>query len=147
MNVSEDSASQSDDGSEYESGSGSDFESEEDHGVIMKPTFIPRKNRVTIQEQERKAQEQAELEKKKSEMLEINKSKTRVMVAESIRKMEELQELNADDVDSDTGKPDDTDDLEDDMEVGILPTQSVCASPYIVYFTMTKLAFTISFCT
>lgn len=40
------------------------------------------------------------------------------MVADSLRKIEEMKELQAaENVDSDAGLPDDTDDLDDEMEV------------------------------
>jgi len=47
---------------------------------------------------------------------------TRVMVADSLRRLEELKELQAAEaVDSDAGLPDDTDDIDDEMEVHQIP--------------------------
>ena len=110
-------------GSEESDDDTSDVESysEEDQdehcGMMMKPVFIPKQNRLTIHEAERKVAEQEELAKKKLAVGEARKAQTRIMVAESVRRMEELQESNADDADSDTGLPDDTDRADDEVEV------------------------------
>ena len=63
------------------------------------------------------------------------KIQTRVLVADSLRKIEELKELQAaENVDSDAGLPDDTDDIDDEMEV-----QYFSASHFSYYvFTHTQ---------
>jgi microfibrillar-associated protein 1 len=109
------SASEDTDDDSYEE---SESESEEDERCkIMKPVFIPKSNRITIQQRDAKAAQEEQLEAQKKQEAEARKSQTRVLVAESIRKMDELQELNADQVDSDTGMPDDKDEVDDDIEV------------------------------
>ena len=59
------------------------------------------------------------------------KIQTRVLVADSLRKIEELKELQAaENVDSDAGLPDDTDDIDDEMEVQYF---SACHFSYNVF--------------
>lgn len=93
--------------SEYETDS--DYSEEESGPVLMKPVFVPRHRRETINEQLLQA---AELEKRQEIEVQVQqqrKQATRVMVAESVRRFEEKQNLDATDVDSDAGLPDDTD--------------------------------------
>lgn len=103
----------SDDENSYSS-SGSD--SEEGDRVI-KPVFVRKENRLTIKEQESKALKEEALAGKKRQLDEERKTQTRVMVAESIRKNDEQNAAHYDDADSDAGLPDDTDDLDDEVEV------------------------------
>ncbi len=59
------------------------------------------------------------------------KIQTWVLVADSLRKIEELKELQAaENVDSDAGLPDDTDDIDDEMEVQYF---SACHFSYYVF--------------
>ena len=98
--------------SEYETDTDESSSSEE----IMKPVFVPKSKRITILEMN--AVE--ENEKKKSEIAlqkrEQRKLESRNLVAESIRKMSEKNELENVEVGENAGMPDDTDDLEDETE-------------------------------
>jgi microfibrillar-associated protein 1 len=99
------------DDDEYETDS-DDYE--EDDREILKPVFVPKAKRETIIEQERRyAEEQAALDRKQ-EHLEERKRQTRVMVAESIKRFDEKNDLDMTDADSDAGIPDDTDDADDE---------------------------------
>lgn len=117
--------------SEYETES-----DEEDEQQLLKPVFVPKLKRETIMEQERKAAEEAaRLEQEAEEVqsllitelvssvvaekwsilllcgvvqLEERKQQTRAIVAETIRRQEELKEMDRTDADSDAGMPDDT---------------------------------------
>ena len=102
--------------SEYETDSDESEDEEEEERVLLRPVFIPRHRRETILEAEKKAaEEEALLEKKKLKELE-RKKQTRVMVAESMQRMEEKKQLDMTDADSDAGLPDDTDDKDNDEE-------------------------------
>jgi len=91
-------------------------ESEEEEAVIMKPVFIPREKRQTLSLAEaRRIEEEAQMEKNKVAE-EARKQQTRAQLAESIKRMDEAKDVDATDGDSDAGLPDDTDDLDDDME-------------------------------
>jgi hypothetical protein len=103
--------------SEYESDS-EDFSDEDDQ--VLKPVFVSKQNRVTIKEREEKQLKEESLNQKLRQENEIKKNETRVLVAESIRKIEESKELNLSDADSEAGIPDDTDNLEDELEVHLL---------------------------
>lgn len=97
-------------GEEY----GSSDESEEEEKQL-KPVFVRKENRMTIQEAERRQKEEEKLMEKKRQQEEERKTQTRILVAESIRKTEE-QGTHYDDADSDAGLPDDTDDVDDEIE-------------------------------
>jgi microfibrillar-associated protein 1 len=103
--------------SEYETDSDDDYDEEEER-EILKPVFVPRAKRETILERERKlAEEDAVLEKKHLEQ-EERKKQTRVMVAESVRRLDDKSVQDAaTDADSDAGLPDDTDGVDNEQEV------------------------------
>ena len=110
--------SEDEDSEEYESGSSDEYsEDEEDVGRIMKPVFVPRSSRVTIHEVEKKQKEEQILAEKKRLKKEERKSETRALLAESIRRNQELEENHMDDANSDAGMPDDTDGVDDELEV------------------------------
>mmetsp|Transcript_35559 Transcript_35559/g.36243 ORF Transcript_35559/g.36243 Transcript_35559/m.36243 type:complete len:469 (-) Transcript_35559:261-1667(-) len=94
-------------------------EDEEENARMMKPVFVPKAKRQTIQDQERV---QRELELRETQQLqakEERKQKTRVLVAESLRREEERKELQAQgdgESDSESRLPDDTDDADDEEE-------------------------------
>ena len=98
--------------SEYETDSD---ESSEEDTKMKKPVFVPRNNRETLKEQERKIEVQLELEKQKSIQEQGRKQQTREMVADSIRRNEESAFANLNQ-DNDEGRPDDTDEPDDDDE-------------------------------
>ena len=110
--------SENEDSSEGEYSSDSD--SEEDEQVSMKPVFVRKENRMTIKEQENQALKEEQLVEKKKQQEEERKNQTRTMVAESIRRTDELNETHYDDADSDAGLPDDADDLDDELEVELI---------------------------
>lgn len=99
--------------SEYETDSD---EYTDDDEVILKPLFVPKHLRETIKEQELKAAEDAKLLEKKKVQKENRQKQTRTMVAESLRRMDEMKEVDVTDADSDAGLPDDMDDPDDVME-------------------------------
>mmetsp|Transcript_2601 Transcript_2601/g.2711 ORF Transcript_2601/g.2711 Transcript_2601/m.2711 type:complete len:461 (-) Transcript_2601:17-1399(-) len=99
--------------SEYETDTD---EEEEDDDVKMKPIFIPKNKRATIMDLEIKAEELKLKDQKKMIMEEDRKRQTRVMVAESIRRADESGQMSLTDVDDDTGLPDDTDEIEPEIE-------------------------------
>ncbi len=100
--------------SEYESGS--DEYSEEESAPIFKPVFVPKEKRITIIEHEEKLlQDEIALQTKKQQQDE-RANQTRMLVADSIRKTDELKELRDEDNDSDAGLPDDTDNLDEELE-------------------------------
>jgi len=91
-------------------------ESSEEEAVIMKPVFIPRDKRQTLTLAEaRRIEDEAQQEKNRIAE-EARKQQTRTQLAESIKRMDEAKDLDATDGDSDAGLPDDTDNLDDDME-------------------------------
>ncbi len=94
----------------------SESESEEEE-VCMKPVFVRKENRMTIKEQESKQLEEERNAAKKKIQEEERINQTRTMVAESIRRTEQMNETHYDDADSDAGLPDDTDDMDDELEV------------------------------
>jgi microfibrillar-associated protein 1 len=103
--------------SEYETDSSED-ESEEEDRVLMRPVFVPKFRRQTIADKEAE-EEKIHLKVAEEKVLgEEKKRATHVMVAESVRRLEDMDNLSlqaATDVDSDAGCPDDGDD-EDDEE-------------------------------
>lgn len=108
--------------SEYETVTDSDASSSdhETDRVLLKPVFIPRSHRETIRDHEEKTEKAAAM-REQNELLkmESRKHQTRVMVAESVRRLDEKQALDAQavtDVDSDSGLPDDVDLTDDDDE-------------------------------
>ncbi len=72
---------------------------------------------MTIKEQESKVLKDEALAERKKLQEDERKTQTRVMVAESIRRNDEENATHYDDADSDAGLPDDTDDLDDEVEV------------------------------
>ena len=99
--------------SEYESGS---EYSDEDETQIMKPVFVPKEKRITIIEAEEKAlQDEQNILLKKAQGIE-RANQTRMLVADSIRKNDALHEIKDDDNNSDAGLPDDTDNIDEEME-------------------------------
>ena len=100
--------------SEYET----DSEDEEER-EILKPVFVPKSKRETIFEYERKLAEEEALLEKKQKALEERKQQSRVLVAESVRRLDAKNETDATDADSDAGMPDDTDNLDEEEEVGL----------------------------
>jgi microfibrillar-associated protein 1 len=96
--------------SEYETDSDEDSD---DENIVIKPIFIPKNKRETIKNEnddDSEAAEEAEILKD-----EERKFKTRLLVAESIRKIDEKNELElVTDIDSDAGLPDDNDDVTDE---------------------------------
>lgn len=103
------------DNSESEYETDTDF-SEDDDRQILKPIFIPRNKRETIREQEAKEEQDLLREKRREIEAEKRKVQTKSMVADCIRRKEEELVDNTDG-DSDAGLPDDTDDLDDELEV------------------------------
>lgn len=103
--------------SEYETDS--DDSEEEEERVMLRPVFVPRAKRETIIEQEQKQAEEELQQEKKLRQAEERKKQTRVMVAESIKRIDEKKELSMTDADSDAGLPDDADDANDEEEVRI----------------------------
>jgi hypothetical protein len=106
------SESESESESEYETDTDESSSSEE----IMKPVFVPKSKRITILEmnaieEEVKRKSEIALQKREQRKLE-----SRNLVAESIRKMSEKNELENVEVGENAGMPDDTDDLEDETE-------------------------------
>lgn len=108
--------------SEDEESSDGDYSSEsesEEEEVSLKPVFVRKENRMTIKEQESKQMEEERFAAKKKIQEEERKNQTRTMVAESIRRTEQMNETHYDDADSDAGLPDDADDVDDELEVCI----------------------------
>ena len=101
-------------------------DSDEEIGKMMKPVFVRKENRMTIKEQENRVLLEESIVEKKKVQKEERKNQTRVMVAESIKRADELNDNHLDDANSDAGLPDDTDDLDDEFEVSLnndsLPT-------------------------
>lgn len=94
-----------------------DEEDEEEIRNIIRPIFVPKHLRETIKEKERKEAEEALRLAQQTIFNEEKKQKLRIQVAESIRKLDEKDAMNAEtDKDSDIERPDDTDDLDDPLE-------------------------------
>lgn len=86
---------------------------------LVRPTFIPKHQRLTlVQEERRKSEENLKEEKKKLEET-LRKNKTRAIVAENIRKMSEnTYQADQDGNNSEAGIPDCSEnDLDDQLEV------------------------------
>lgn len=96
----------------------SDESEEESGGQMLKPVFIPKDSRQTIKEQEAKLLQEEQREQEKRFEAEERKNQTRQLVADSILKMNEIDKEAAVDNDSDNGLPDDTDDVDDELEYG-----------------------------
>ncbi|THU93781.1 hypothetical protein K435DRAFT_829418 [Dendrothele bispora CBS 962.96] len=92
---------ESEESSEYES------ESEEDEKpkVQFRPVFVPKRNRVTVVEREKIAQDTEEALKKKEEELEERRKQSHDLVAESIRRelLEKEKEEEVPDIDDTDG--------------------------------------------
>lgn len=103
--------------SEDESSSENEYSSSEEseEEQQLKPVFVRKENRMTIKEAEKIQQQEEKNAEKRRMKDEERKNQTRVLVAESIRKSEE-QSTHYDDNDSDAGLPDDTDNLDDEVE-------------------------------
>jgi microfibrillar-associated protein 1 len=100
-----------------DSSSGDEYESsdESEEEQTLKPVFVRKENRMTIKEAEKQQHAEEQTKAKQRQKEEERKAQTRILVAESIRKTEE-QSTHFDDADSDAGLPDDTDDLDDEVE-------------------------------
>jgi microfibrillar-associated protein 1 len=113
--------------SEYETATESESSEEVDR-KIMRPVFVPKHKRETIKEQE--AVQEAELLKEsyKEEKMEQRKQQTKQLLADSLQRKEEefTNAMDGTDNDSDTGLPDDTDDLEDEVEVRLSNHVGIC---------------------
>ena len=72
--------------SEYETDTDTTSSSSEDE-EILKPVFVPRSKRITIQEMDAKAEEETRRAEKALARKEQRKQETRELVAESVRKM------------------------------------------------------------
>ncbi|CAM9860646.1 unnamed protein product [Ectocarpus fasciculatus] len=104
--------------SEYETDS-SEESSEEEGPVLMRPVFVPKFRRQTIADMEAKEEEASLKEAQAKLALEQKKRATHVLVAESVRRQEEMDSLSMQattDVDSDAGLPDDSDEVDDEEE-------------------------------
>jgi microfibrillar-associated protein 1 len=99
--------------SEYETDTDDTSSSEED---MMKPVFVPKSKRITIIEEVVRQEEERRKVEKEMQRRQEKKLETRQLVADSIRKMDDKAELDMTDTGSDAGVPDDTDDLDDDIE-------------------------------
>src|SRR5688572_17394921 len=99
----------SDDSSEYETDSEGEIE-------ILKPVFVPKNKRITVVQQEDKQIQEELIEQRKKDVNKKRIEHTRSLVAESIRRVDEEKKLD-DEVGSDNGLPDDTDNPDEDIEV------------------------------
>ena len=100
--------------SEYETDT--DDSSEDDATQIMKPVFVPRNHRETLKEQDKQEEKQLEIDKRNNARLQVRKQQTREMVADSIRRNEDAAMAASLSLDNDEGRPDDTDDPDDDAD-------------------------------
>lgn len=110
-------AEESDCKSEYETDS-SEESSEEEEQILKRPVFVPKFRRQTIADKEAKEEEERLKQAEAKLDAEEKKRSTHILVAESVRRQEEMDSLSlhaATDVDSDAGLPDDAD-AEDDEE-------------------------------
>jgi microfibrillar-associated protein 1 len=101
--------------------SSSQYDSESDYSdneqpKLYKPVFIPKNQRITILEQEEKALQEELLLQSKKQLNEERVTQTRMLVADSIRRADEAKELKPEDADSDAGLPDDTDNIDEELE-------------------------------
>lgn len=93
-------------------------EEEEEEKEYIKPVFVPKSQRTTIIEQEIKYTEEELRAKKKAEEEELKKSKSRELVAEYVRKSNDINEMDVQDGDSDAGMPlENENNWDDDLEV------------------------------
>lgn len=96
--------------------SDSGYESEEQ----LRPTFVPREQRLTLEERQRQQDEERLRAEKRELELALRKNRTRAELAESIRKAAEGADLGADGYDSERGLPDCSDDSTDpQLEVSL----------------------------
>ncbi|KAG2176910.1 hypothetical protein INT43_007564 [Umbelopsis isabellina] len=97
--------------SEYETDSSEEYVAPK----LMKPVFIPKDRRATVQEKERIAQEEEEAERLRQERLEQRKLESHQLLADQIKKEVMGEEL---DEEATTGPPDvdDTDGLDEEAE-------------------------------
>ena len=95
--------------SEFETGS-------EEEDEVIKPMFIPKHKRDTLKNQATiELEEELKLQERclKNDM---RQEQTRQMVAESMKRNDERNNLDSTDVDSDAGIPDNLDDVDDEVE-------------------------------
>lgn len=101
--------------------SSSEYETDsEDEVEILKPVFVPKNKRITVVQQEEKQLQEQLAEQKKKDLHKKRVNHTRSLVAESIRRIDEQKQQEEDEVGSDTGLPDDTDNPDEDIEVCFL---------------------------
>lgn len=84
---------------------------------MLKPVFVPKSHRSTKQELEVKEESRKRIENYKNEQQQQRIQQTRQIVAESIRRNDNIIALNSSD--NDDGRPDDADDTDDNSEVQI----------------------------
>ncbi|RYH28352.1 hypothetical protein EON65_12560 [archaeon] len=96
-----------DDRSDYSDGEEDD---EEDPYLFVKPVFVPKHLRQSELAKIEEEKKQLMWEEKKKLFEESRKAQTKVFVAEAVRISENIQE-NMDDANSESGLPDDTDDI------------------------------------
>ncbi len=122
-----------------ESGSCFETASESDESLV-RPTFIPKNQRITLTEDQRKKTEHSLRDEKKRLEEELRKSKTRAFVAENVRRIAENVDVqNKDGYDSEFGMPDCEDEkLDDDIEVRTVMVVLACRDEVIIFLS-TKL--------
>ncbi|RLN87059.1 hypothetical protein BBJ28_00017372 [Nothophytophthora sp. Chile5] len=108
--VVEDSASSSSSGSEWET----DTDESEPGEELMKPVFVPKKARGTVQRQEELAAEEERRQQRELEKLNARKLESRRSVAEEIRREQEGADQTGGD--TDVEMPDDTDGVDPAQE-------------------------------
>lgn len=110
--------------SDDNSDEGSGFESEE----LDRPRFVPKQQRITLDEKQRQLDEDRLRAEKKDLEQRLKKEKTRAEVAENIRKMTEgVDHSDANGYDSERGLPDCSDDKMDlQLEVLLLLLMMLC---------------------
>ncbi|RLN63153.1 hypothetical protein BBJ28_00016180 [Nothophytophthora sp. Chile5] len=108
--VVEDSASSSSSGSEWET----DTDESEPGEELMKPVFVPKKARGTVQRQEELAAEEERRQQRELEKLNARKLESRRSVAEEIRREQEGADQAGGD--TDVEMPDDTDGVDPAQE-------------------------------
>jgi microfibrillar-associated protein 1 len=100
--------------SDNESSGSEDSDSEEEDEVILKPVFVPKVHRVTIQEEEARIQKEEELQKQKDLLEDQRKQQTKELIRESIQREKEAakkaQESELEDI------PDDNDEINEEEE-------------------------------
>lgn len=91
-----------------------DEEEEESSEDEERPRFVPRGERATIEEAKEEQRREEERQQRAKARKEERIAESRALVAEVVTREESAQHL--DDVDSDYGAPDDTDDLDNPLE-------------------------------